>query len=423
MDKIVVEGGRRLEGTIPVSGAKNAALPILAASLLGSSPSRFGNVPTLNDVRTMCKLLETLGCETNGRPDSDGTVTISPPSANSTSSFEAPYQLVKTMRASVLVLGPLVARFGRAKVSLPGGCAIGARPIDQHLKGLTKMGAQVELEHGYVICKAKRLKGARILLDIPTVTGCENLMMAATLAEGRTVIENAAREPEIEDLANLLIKMGAKITGAGTPIIEIEGVDELSGAEYSVCPDRIEAGTFLVAGALTGGNLLVKGARAEHLDAVIAKLEATGAKVTPETAGIRVESDGASNPVDITTQPHPGFPTDMQAQFMVLAATAKGQSVIKEAIFENRFMHVPELVRMGANIHVDGRVAVVRGVPELAAATVMATDLRASASLVLAGLISKGKTEVLRVYHLDRGYQAIEEKLAKVGANIRREKA
>jgi UDP-N-acetylglucosamine 1-carboxyvinyltransferase len=419
MDKIVIEGGARLRGEVKVSGAKNAALPLLASSLLASGRSTFKNVPQLNDVSTMNKLLARLGCEVES---ARGTVTVASP-AGKRRSFEAPYELVKTMRASVLVLGPLVARFGRARVSMPGGCAIGARPIDQHLKGLEAMGAKVTLTHGYVECEAKRLRGARIVLDIPTVTGCENLIMAAALARGVTIIENAAREPEVEELAQALVKMGARIEGAGTPIITVEGVDDLHPIEHTICPDRIEAGTFMVAAALTRGDVLVRGAVPEHQDAVIAKLRSAGVKVTAEVDGLRVRHAGDIGPLDITTQPYPGFPTDMQAQLMVLCSLARGQSVIKEAIFENRYMHVPELGRMGADIHVDGRVAVIRGVPRLSGATVMATDLRASASLVLAGLVAGGTTEVLRVYHLDRGYERIERKLRAVGAQIRRAKA
>jgi UDP-N-acetylglucosamine 1-carboxyvinyltransferase len=417
MDKIVVEGGARLSGEIRISGAKNAALPILAAGLLPSGASTFKNVPQLEDVRTMGKLLRRLGCEVDG----DRSLTVAPPAAER-AKLEAPYDLVKTMRASVLVLGPLVARYGRGRVSLPGGCAIGARPIDQHLKGLAAMGGTVTLEHGYVEVEAKRLKGAHIVLDMPTVTGCENLMMAAALAKGRTVLENAAREPEVEELALVLNKMGARIQGAGTPIITIEGVDELHPIEHAIIPDRIEAGTFAIAAAITRGDVLLRDARLEHLDAVIAKLRGAGAGVTAELDGIRVRGTGELSAIDITTQPHPGFPTDMQAQFMVLACLATGESLIKEMIFENRFMHVPELGRMGADIHVSDRIAVIRGGKKLSGAQVMATDLRASASLVLAGLVAQGETEVLRVYHLDRGYEAIEQKLAGVGAKIRRAK-
>jgi UDP-N-acetylglucosamine 1-carboxyvinyltransferase len=419
MDKIVVEGGGRLAGRIPISGAKNAALPLLAASLLPSGVSTWKNVPELADVRTMAKLLRMLGWTVD---DADGkrSLQIASPSGKRKPKLEAPYELVKTMRASVLVLGPLVARYGRARVSMPGGCAIGARPIDQHLKGLEAMGAKVTLTHGYVDVEAKRLKGATILLDMPTVTGCENIMMAAALAKGRTVIENAAREPEVEELGLVLNKMGARVQGAGTPIITIEGVDELHPIEHAIMPDRIEAGTFAVAAAMTRGDVLLDGARPEHMEAMIAKLRAMGASVSAEGSGLRVKGGAEILPADITTQPHPGFPTDMQAQFMVLACLAKGQSVIKEMIFENRFMHVPELGRMGADITVSDRAAIVRGGLPLSGAIVMATDLRASASLILAGLVASGKTEVLRVYHLDRGYERIEKKLKAVGAKIKR---
>ncbi len=418
MDKIVVEGGHRLVGEIPVSGAKNAALPFMAAAILPTGPCTYKNMPQLQDVATMAKLLRHLGCEVDGKR----TMTIAPP-AGKRLKLEAPYELVKTMRASVLVLGPLVARYGKARVSQPGGCAIGTRPIDQHLKGLEAMGAKVHLDHGYVDVECKRLRGATIMLDMPTVTGCENLMMAAALARGRTVLENAACEPEVEDLAVVLNKMGARITGAGTSIITIDGVDELQPIEHAIIPDRIEAGTFAVAAAITRGDVLLTGARAEHMEAILAKLRAAGATVTVEAGGVRVRGGGELMPVDITTQPHPGFPTDMQAQFMVLATQAKGQSMIKEMIFENRYMHVPELARMGADIHVDGRTAIIRGGGKLSAAAVMATDLRASASLVLAGLVAAGKTEVLRVYHLDRGYEQLEKKLRGAGAKIRRVKA
>jgi len=421
MDKIVVEGGARLTGSIPISGAKNAALPLLAAALLPTGRSIFKNVPQLADVATMAKLLRMLGWDVevsaSVRPGDTLSITPPPPSRLQ---LEAPYELVKTMRASVLVLGPLVARYGKARVSLPGGCAIGARPIDQHLKGLQAMGAEVKLDHGYVDVECKRLRGATIVLDMPTVTGCENLLMAAALAQGRTVIENAAREPEVEELALVLNKMGAKIQGAGTAIITIEGVDELSPIEHAIIPDRIEAGTYAVAAAMTRGDVLLEGARPEHLDAVISKLRASGVTVVADAGGLRVRGDADIRAVDIVTQPHPGFPTDMQAQFMVMACIARGHSTIKEMIFENRYMHVPELGRMGADITVDGRTAVVRGGMQLTGASVMATDLRASASLVLAGLIASGTTEVLRVYHLDRGYEHIETKLAGVGAKIRR---
>ncbi len=417
MDKIVVEGGVRLTGKIPVSGAKNAALPLLAAALLPSGRSIYKNVPQLADIKTMAKLLRMLGWEVDGV--GTDTMSIATPAPNKLK-LEAPYDLVKTMRASVLVLGPLVARYGRARVSMPGGCAIGARPIDQHLKGLQAMGAEVKLDHGYVDVECKRLRGATIVLDMPTVTGCENLMMAAALAQGRTVLENAAREPEVEELALVLNKMGARVQGAGTSVITIEGVDELAPIEHAIMPDRIEAGTYAVAAAMTHGDVLLEGARPEHLEAVIAKLRASGVTVAAEAGGLRVRGDSDLRAVDIVTQPHPGFPTDMQAQFMVMACVARGQSIIKEMIFENRYMHVPELGRMGADIAVDGRTAIVRGGVALTGASVMATDLRASASLVLAGLVASGTTEVQRVYHLDRGYERIEQKLAGVGAKIRR---
>jgi UDP-N-acetylglucosamine 1-carboxyvinyltransferase len=421
MDKIVVEGGARLVGKIPVSGAKNAALPLLAAALLPTGTSTFRNVPKLADVLTMTKLLRMLGWSADTQAEGNSLV-IGPPSGKKKPKLEAPYDLVRTMRASVLVLGPLVARYGRARVSMPGGCNIGARPIDQHLKGLEAMGAKVTLDHGYVDVEAKRLRGGTTLLHLPTVTGCENIMMAAALAKGRTVMENAAREPEVEELALVLNKMGAKIQGAGTPIITIEGVDELYPIEHAIIPDRIEAGTFACAAAMTRGDVLLEGARAEHMDAIIAKLRAMGATVAVEAGGVRVKGPAELTSVDITTQPHPGFPTDMQAQFMVMACLAKGQSVIKEMIFENRFQHVPELNRMGADIQTTGRAAVVKGGMKLTGASVMATDLRASASLVLAGLVAQGKTDVLRVYHLDRGYEQIEKKLRGVGAKIKRAK-
>jgi len=417
MDKIVVEGGARLAGKIAISGAKNAALPLLAAALLPSGASTYKNVPELADVRTMAKLLRMLGWEVGGEKTQ---LTIAPPSGKKKPKLEAPYELVKTMRASVLVLGPLVARYGRGRVSLPGGCAIGARPIDQHLKGLQAMGAKVTLDHGYIDVECKRLKGATIVLDVPTVTGCENLLMAAALAKGRSVIENAAREPEVEELALVLNKMGAKIQGAGTAIITIEGVDELEPIEHAIIPDRIEAGTFAVAAAMTRGDVLLEGARPEHLDAVIAKLRAAGVHVAAEAGGLRVRGGAEIRAVDIVTQPHPGFPTDMQAQFMVLMTRARGQSVLSETIFENRYMHVAELARFGADIRVDGQVATVRGVPQLKGAQVMATDLRASVSLVIAGLAARGETVVNRIYHLDRGFERLEEKLSRCGAEIER---
>jgi UDP-N-acetylglucosamine 1-carboxyvinyltransferase len=419
VDKIVINGGKRLKGEVRVSGAKNAALPILASAILARGSSVFHNVPKLMDVRTMAKLLRMLGADVT---DADKTGYALSVRTDGINRVEAPYELVKTMRASVLVLGPLVARHGEAVVSLPGGCAIGARPIDQHLKGLEAMGAKITLTHGSVIAKARRLRGAAIVCDIPTVTGTENLMMAATLAKGRTTIENAAREPEVEELAVVLNKMGARIQGAGTSIITVEGVDELQPIEHAIVADRIEAGTFMVAAAITRGDVLLRDCLPEHLDAVIAKLRSAGAEVTPERDGLRVRGRAEIHSVDITTQPYPGFPTDMQAQFMTLATKARGQSVITETIFENRYMHVSELARMGADIHVDGRTAIIRGVKKLTGAKVMASDLRASAALILAGLVAEGTTEVLRVYHLDRGYEHIEKKLQKLGADVKRAK-
>src|SRR4051794_8779611 len=415
MDKIVIKGGERLRGEVRVSGAKNAALPILCSSLLATGRSMYRNVPALGDVNTMKKLLAQLGAEVEGK----GVTSVD---TSKITNFEAPYELVKTMRASALVLGPLVGRYGEARVSLPGGCAIGARPIDQHLKGLAMMGARIELEHGTVTAKAKRLRGATIVMDLVTVTGTENLMMAAVLAKGRTTLENCACEPEVEELARVLNKMGARISGAGTSLITIEGVDELQPVDHSIIPDRIEAGTLLVAAAITRGDVLVRDCLPEHLDAVLAKLRASGVEVTAEGDGIRVRAKSELKPADISTQPFPGFPTDMQAQFMVLMTRARGQSVLSETIFENRYMHVPELQRMGADIVVEGRTAIVRGPTKLTGATVMATDLRASASLVLAGLIAEGTTEILRIYHLDRGYDRLDKKLRALGADVRRAK-
>ena len=415
MQKIVIRGGARLAGEVRVSGSKNAALPILASSLLARGRSIYRNVPALGDVHTMGRLLARLGARYD--EPQRGTAHVDTSTINE---YEAPYDLVKTMRASVLVLGPLVARYGQARVSLPGGCAIGARPIDQHLKGLAAMGARIDLEHGYVNARARRLRGATIVFDMVTVTGTENLMMAAALAKGRTTLENAAREPEVEELARVLNKMGAKIRGAGSSLITVEGVDELHPIEHAVVPDRIEAGTLLVAAAITRGDVLVRDCLPEHMEAVIAKLRAAGAEVTAEGDGIRVRGKSEFKPADISTQPFPGFPTDMQAQFMVLMTRAQGQSVLSETIFENRYMHVPELQRMGADILVEGRTAIVRGPTKLTGATVMATDLRASACLVLAGLIADGKTEILRIYHLDRGYDRLDKKLRALGADVRR---
>ena len=416
MDNFRIQGGVRLEGRVPISGAKNAALPILCAALLADGDHRFRNVPALRDVRTMGKLLETMGLDVS--VDGNTVDVVSRAIAEPV----APYELVKQMRASVLVLGPLVARYGKASVSLPGGCAIGARPIDQHLSGLELMGAEVELKHGYVHVDvpAGRLKGAEIVLDMPTVTGTENLMSAAVLAKGRTTIVNAAREPEVEELARLLNKMGASVEGAGTDVITIQGVEGLSPVDHAVIPDRIEAGTYMAAAAATRGNVFLEGVTFDHLEALAAKMRQAGCQVEREGDGVRVVAEGDLRAVDITTAPHPGFPTDMQAQFMVIMCTAKGTSRITETIFENRFMHVPELNRMGAEIAVDGRTATVDGVDTLEGAQVMATDLRASASLVIAGLVAGGITEVLRVYHIDRGYERIEEKLAGLGATIER---
>jgi UDP-N-acetylglucosamine 1-carboxyvinyltransferase len=421
MDKIVVEGGVPLRGTVEVSGAKNAALPIVAAALLAEGDHLIRNVPDLADVRTLARLLGHMGCISERLPR-DRALAIRVPAAVTP---EAPYELVKTMRASVVVLGPLVARWGKARVSLPGGCAIGARPIDQHLKGLTALGAEIRLEHGYVEAFAPRgrLRGAVFTFDGQTVTGTENVMMAAALAEGRTVLRNCAREPEVVDLAAALVRMGARIEGAGTDEIRISGVASLRPLDHTVIADRIEAGTFLVAGALPGGDVLARGCVAQHLEALVEKLRDVGAEVTDVPAGVRVVGGGRPRPVDVRTAPHPGFPTDMQAQLMVLLCLADGSSRITETVFENRFMHVQELQRLGANISVEGKTAVVKGVPSLSGAQVMASDLRASAALVLAGLAAQGTTEVHRVYHLDRGYERIEAKLAPLGARIRRVKA
>lgn len=414
MEKLKVTGGYRLSGEVKVSGAKNAALPILAASLLTADDLVLKNVPHLSDIRTMGKLLSGLGM----RVERDNeTVTLN---AKTLDTLTAPYDLVKTMRASIVTLGPMLARFGEARVSLPGGCAIGARPVDQHIKGLKCMGAEVEIDHGYVVAKAKRLKGAHIVTDMVTVTGTENLLMAATLAEGTTVIENAAREPEVVDLADCLIAMGAKIRGAGTPIIEVEGVQSLHGATHRVLPDRIETGSFLVAALMTQGDVTVTDAAPHTLDIVLDKLREAGAVIEVGTDWIRAKMDRRPTAVSVRTVPHPGFPTDMQAQFMALDTIAEGTGRITETIFENRFMHVPELQRLGANITVDGHTAVVTGVEQLSGATVMATDLRASASLVMAGLVASGETIVDRIYHLDRGYDHMEVKLAALGAKIER---
>ncbi len=414
MDSLMVEGGVALQGEIVVSGSKNAALPILFASILTQSPTTFLNVPNLRDIHTTIKLLNILGCEAHFEK---GTTQVSPGNL----SPEAPYDLVKTMRASVLCLGPLLARIGEAKVALPGGCAIGARPVDQHLKGFEKMGARFELENGYIIGHCKKLTGAHIIFDMPTVGGTENVLMAAVLAEGESILENVAREPEIVDLANYLIACGAKIEGQGTSIIRVQGVSELKGVTYSIMPDRIEAGTFLVAAGITGGDLLVKNCPVDALSAVMEKMQGMGMQFEQKENGVRSFCpDGIQSlcGTDITTKPYPGFPTDMQAQLMALMVLAQGNSIVEESIFENRFMHVPELIRMGADISVSGRTATVRGVKSLKGAPVMASDLRASAAFVLAGLAAHGKTRIQRIYHLDRGYEHIEEKMCAVGARI-----
>jgi len=415
LDKLLIEGGERLRGEVRISGAKNAALPILCAALLTPDTLRVQNVPHLRDVTTSLSLLGQMGVDV----ELDEKLGIGL-NAREIHNPVAPYEMVKTMRASVLVLGPLVARFGEAKVSLPGGCAIGLRPIDQHIKGLEAMGARIAIEHGYVHAQAARLKGARIVMDLVTVTGTENLMMAAVLAEGTTVLENSAREPEVVDLANCLRAMGARIKGDGTDVITVEGVDRLRGGTYRVMPDRIEMGTFLVAGAITQGDIRLRGTRPELLDAVVAKLREAGAQVEEQAGSMRVSMSGTPKSVSLRTAPFPAFPTDMQAQFMALNSVAAGTAVITETIFENRFMHVQELRRLGAEIDVEGNTAIVRGRSALEGANVMATDLRASACLVLAGLVAKGETLVDRIYHLDRGYECIEEKLSQLGARIRR---
>lgn len=414
MEKLVIEGGARLEGTITISGAKNATLPLMAATLLAPGIHSFENAPHLMDVLTMRKLLHHMGATTWH----EGTeLTIDTTHVNT---MEAPYELVKTMRASVLVLGPLVARFGYARVSLPGGCAIGARPINLHIKALEMLGADITIEHGYVVAKAKELKGTVITFDQVTVTGTENILMAASLARGTTVLENAAKEPEVVALADYLSLMGARISGAGTSEIVVEGVSELRPAIFRIIPDRIEAGTYLVAAGITGGHLILKDCIAGHLESVISKLQLAGLVIKELPDGLEVWGPERIASVDVKTWPYPGFPTDMQAQFMALMTLSEGVSIITEQIFENRFMHVPELNRLGANIQLDGRSAIVKGVRKLQGAPVMATDLRASASLVLAGLAAQGKTEVSRVYHLDRGYESLDEKLRNVGARIAR---
>jgi len=404
-----------LSGEVRISGAKNAALPILCAALLTDQPLKLSSVPHLRDVSTTLALLKHMGVL--GVLGDDNAITLD---AGNVHTREAPYEMVKTMRASILVLGPLLARYGVARVSLPGGCAIGSRPVDLHIKGLQAMGAEIHIEHGYIEARAERLKGARIFMDLVTVTGTENLMMAATLADGVTILENAAREPEVVDMAECLIKMGARIEGAGTDVIRITGVERLQGAEHAIVCDRIEAGTYLVAAAMTGGDVRLSNARADLLDAVIEKLRDAGARVDSDANSISITSDGKLKAVNIRTAPHPAFPTDMQAQFMAMNTIADGVASVTETIFENRFMHVQEMRRLGANIEVEGNTAIVRGVPYLDGATVMATDLRASASLVLAGLVARGETTIERIYHIDRGYERIEEKLTQLGARIRR---
>ena len=415
MDKLLIAGGRALEGEVRISGAKNAALPIMCAALLTAEPVKLSRVPRLVDVSTMAKLLAQMGVEVE-RPEDDRMVLragkISEPSAS--------YELVKTMRASVLVLGPLVARCGRARVSLPGGCAIGLRPVDQHVKGLQAMGASITVEHGYMSALAERLHGARIVMDLVTVTGTENLMMAAALAEGETVLENAAREPEVVDLARCLRAMGARIEGDGSAVIRVQGVASLHGAQHAVMPDRIETGTYLAAAAATGGKIRLLGAATEALDATLEKLREAGARVNATGSAIELEMPERPRAVSLRTAPYPGFPTDMQAQFMALATVASGTALITETIFENRFMHALELQRLGAEISIQGNTAVVTGVERLQGATVMATDLRASAGLVIAGLVAEGQTTIERIYHLDRGYEALESKLASLGAKVER---
>ncbi|MBP8984341.1 MAG: UDP-N-acetylglucosamine 1-carboxyvinyltransferase [Syntrophobacterales bacterium] len=413
MDKIILQGGARLEGTVHVSGAKNAALPVIVSSLLTGGWNTFHNIPDLVDIKTVKRLLMDFGVEFEGAED----LRVN---AGNLKSFVAPYDLVRTMRASILVLGPLLARMGRARVSLPGGCAIGARPVNLHVKALQELGAEVDLADGYLEAKAPRLRGAVIYFDISTVTGTENVMMAAVLARGTTVLKNAAREPEVVNLAEVLNGMGAKISGAGSDVIVIEGVDSLHPVEASVIPDRIEAGTFMIAAGITGGDVRILGCNPAHVEALTLKLRETGMEVTPVDGGVRVVGSDRIESVDVTTLPYPGFATDLQAQFMALMAVGNGISVITETVFENRFMHVGELMRMGGDIVVQGNSAIVKGVKKLRGAPVMATDLRASASLIIAGLVAEGRTELSRVYHIDRGYQQVEKKLSALGADIRR---
>lgn len=415
MDKIVVRGGKPLQGDVTISGAKNAALPVLTAALLTEETCTFSNIPDLVDIKTTYKLLRNMGVEIEG----DSTVQIN---AEKITNSVAPYELVKTMRASILVLGPLVARMGKARVSLPGGCAIGARPVNLHIKALQDMGASVELHGGYIEATADRLKGADIYFDLPTVTGTENIMMAAVLADGTTVLNNAAREPEIVNLAEVLRGMGAKISGAGTDVITITGVTSLKAVEASIIPDRIEAGTFMIAAGITNGEINILGCNPHHLEALINKLRDTGMTITSIDGGLKVSAGSKIHSVDVKTIPYPGFPTDLQAQIMAYMAIGSGLSVITETVFENRFMHVSELIRMGADILIQGGSAIVRGVPTLYGAQIMATDLRASASLILAGLVAEGTTEISRIYHIDRGYEGIEKKFSALGADIKRVK-
>ncbi|MDH5469212.1 MAG: UDP-N-acetylglucosamine 1-carboxyvinyltransferase [Gammaproteobacteria bacterium] len=416
MDKLIINGGARLEGEIRISGAKNAVLPIMAATLLADTPVVIRNIPHLHDVTTTMELLGHMGVQLTVNEKMDIEV-----DARHINSLYAPYELVRTMRSSILVLGPMLSRFGRADVSLPGGCAIGSRPVNLHIKGLQAMGASIDVENGYIKARVDRLKGARLVMDVVTVTGTENLMMAATLADGVTIIENAAREPEVTDLANCLNKMGAKVRGAGTDTIEIEGVERLSGTDYEVLPDRIETGSYLVAGAITGGHVKVKDTRPDTMDAVLQTLREAGADITVGEDWIELDMHGRRpQAVNVHTAPYPAFPTDMQAQFTALNVVAEGTGTITETVFENRFMHVQEMQRMGAKIQLEGNTAITTGVERLAGAPVMATDLRASASLVLAGLVAKGETVIDRIYHIDRGYERIEEKLAMLGADIRR---
>ncbi len=413
MNKLVIHGGKKLKGEVKISGAKNSALPLMASTLLTEGCNRFSNTPQLRDIKTISKLLRKLGVEVTGKE-------VIQVDATNLNSYEAPYDLVKTMRASVLVLGPLLARFGKARVSLPGGCAIGPRPVDLHLKSLASMGVTVKLDRGYIVAECRKLRGARIYFDISTVTGTENVMMAATLAKGTTVLENAAKEPEVEELAIVLNKMGARIEGAGTDVITIEGVETLQSVEHDIMPDRIEAGTYMIAAGITRGDVTIQNCNVTHLSALIDKLEEIGLKISMRDRSVRVVGNSSLKSTDVKTLPYPGFPTDMQAQIMTLLCLAEGSSIISETIFSDRFMHVGELKRMGADIRLEGNSAFVNGVKKLTGAQVMATDLRASASLVLAGLVAHGRTEIRRIYHLDRGYEHVEEKLSRLGADIKR---